>query len=50
MDNSLKNFVGLRGKTYSYFKDNNDEDKKNKKYKEVCHKKENLNLKISKTV
>ena len=23
-------FVGLRAKTYSYFKDNNDEDKKEK--------------------
>ena len=29
----MKEFVGLRAKTYSYLKDNNDEDKK------VCHKK-----------
>ena len=29
----MKWFVGLRAKTYSYLKDNNDEDKK------VCHKK-----------
>ena len=35
----IKKFVGLRGKTYSYFKGNNEEAKKNKKYKEVCHKK-----------
>ena len=34
----MKEFFGLRAKTYSYLKDNNDEDKK-----------ENLNLKIIKT-
>ena len=33
----MKEFVGLRAKTYSYLKDNNDEDKKAKK---VCQKKE----------
>ena len=26
----MKEFVGLRAKTYSYLKDNNDEDKKAK--------------------
>ena len=26
----MKKFAGLRGKTYSYLKDNNDEDKKAK--------------------
>ena len=26
----MKRFAGLRGKTYSYLKDNNDEDKKAK--------------------
>ena len=35
----LKEFVGLRAKTYSYLKDNNDEDKKSKKHKKMCHKK-----------
>ena len=34
----MKEFVGLRGKTYSYLKDNNDEDKKVKATKK-CHKK-----------
>ena len=27
---SMKEFVGLRAKTYSYLRDNNDEDKKEK--------------------
>ena len=31
----MKIFVGLRGKTYSYLKDNNDEDKKAKGTKSV---------------
>ena len=35
----MKTFVGLRVKTYSYIKDNNDEDKKAKGTKKVCHKK-----------
>ena len=35
----LKEFVGLRAKTYSYLKDNNDEDRKSKKHKKMCHKK-----------
>ena len=35
----MKNFVGLRAKTYSFIKDNNDEDKKAKGTKKVCHKK-----------
>ena len=33
----MKTFVGLRVKTYSYLKDNNDEDKKAKRTK--CVKK-----------
>ena len=40
----MKEFFGLRAKTYSYLKDNNDEDKKQKAQKE------NLNFKITKTV
>ena len=35
----MKTFVGLRAKTYSYLKDNNDEDKKAKRHKKVRHKK-----------
>ena len=35
----MKEFVGLKAKTYSYFKDNNDEDKKKKAHKKMCHKK-----------
>ena len=31
----MKDFVGLRGKTYSYSKDNNDEDKEVKTQKSV---------------
>ena len=35
----MKNeFVGLRAKTYSYLKENNDKDK-DKRHKKVCHKK-----------
>ena len=45
----MKEFVGLRAKIYSYLKDNNDEDKKQKAQK-VCHKKNNLNFKITQTV
>ena len=37
----MKKFVGLRAKTYSYLKDNKDENKKIKKHKKVCHKKKN---------
>ena len=33
----MKEFVRLRGKTYSYLKDNNDKDKKQWKQKK-CHK------------
>ena len=36
----MKTFVGLRAKTYSYLKDNNDEDKKAKRTK--CVKKRKL--------
>ena len=35
----MKDFVGLRAKTYSYLKDNIDEGKKTKTYKKMCHKK-----------
>ena len=35
----MKEFVGLRAKTDSYLKDNNDEDKK-AKTKKVCQKKQ----------
>ena len=35
----MKEFVGLRAKTYSYLKDNNDENQKSKRHKKVCHKK-----------
>ena len=35
----MKEFVGLRTKTYSYLKGNNDEDKKAKDTKKMCHKK-----------
>ena len=35
----MQTFVGLRGETYSYLKDNNHEDKKGKGTKKVCHKK-----------
>ena len=33
----MKEFVGLRAKTSSYLKDNNDEDKKAKGKKKVRH-------------
>ena len=45
----MKELVGLREKTYSYFKDNNDEDKKAKGTKKYDIKR-NLNFKIIKTV
>ena len=35
----MKEFVGLKSKIYSYLKDNNEEDKKRKRDKKVCHKK-----------
>ena len=35
----MREFVELRAKTYSYFKDNNNEDKKAKGRTKVCHKK-----------
>ena len=46
----MKKLVGLRAKTYSYLKDNNDEDTKVKQCKKVVHKKKTLNLKITKAV
>ena len=36
---TMKEFAGLRAKTYSYLKDNDDEYEKSKMYKKVCHKK-----------
>ena len=33
----IEEFVGLRAKTYDYLKDNNDEDKKTKRQKNVGH-------------
>ena len=45
----MKEFVGLWPKTYSYFKDNNDEDEKEKGTKK-CVIKKDFNLKIIKTV
>ena len=45
----MKEFVGLRAKTYSYLKDNNDESKKSKRHKKVSHKKK-LNFRIIKTL
>ena len=44
----MKEFVGLRTKTCSYLKDNNDDDKKAKGRKK-CIIKKNLNLKIINT-
>ena len=34
-------FVGLRAKSYSYVKDNNNEYKKSKRQKKVCNSKKN---------
>ena len=45
----MKEFTGLRAKTYTYLKNNIDEDKKAKCTKKVCHQ-ENLNFKTIKTV
>ena len=44
----MKEFVGLRTKTCSYLKDNNDDDKKAKGRKK-CIIKKDLNLKIINT-
>ena len=46
---TMTKFVGLRAKTYSYFINDSSEDKKAKGTKK-CVIKENLNLKIIKTV
>ena len=46
---SIKEFVRLRGKTYSYLKDNNEEDKKAKGTRSVSQK-ENLHCKFMKIV
>ena len=46
----MTKLVGLRAKTYSYLIDDSNEDKKNKKAQKSVSWKENLNLKILKTV
>ena len=43
----MKEFVGLRAKTYSYFKDNNDEKARGAK---MCIIKRKVYFKIIKTV
>ena len=48
VEKSMRKFVGLRAKTYSYLIDDSREDKKAKGTNK-CHKK-NLNLRIIKTV
>ena len=35
----MNKFFGLSAKTYSYLKDNNNEDKKSKKHEHLCYKK-----------
>ena len=35
----MKEFLGLRAKTCTYLKDNNNEDRKNKRHEKMCHKK-----------
>ena len=35
----MKEFIGLTAKTCSFLKDDNDEDKKSKMQKNVCHQK-----------
>ena len=45
----MKEYFGLREKTYSYLEDSNDENKK-RKIQESVSSKETLNLKIIKTV
>ena len=45
----MRKFVGLREKTYSYLIDDSSEDNKRKGTKK-CAIKENLNLKIIRTV
>ena len=44
----MKGLFRLREKTYSYLKDNNDEDKKGKGKKSVYHLKKPLNFNIIK--
>ena len=45
----MKELVGLKEKTYSYLKDNNDQNKKAKGWKSLSQK-EKLNSKIKKAV
>ena len=45
----MKQFFGLKSKTYRHLKNSNDENKKSKRQKKVSHKKKK-NLKIRKTV
>ena len=46
----MKKILGLTAKKHSFFKENNDEAKKAKGTKKNVSLKENLNLKIFKTV
>ena len=41
----MTDFGAFRPIACSHLIDDNDEDKKVRRYKKVCHKKENLNLK-----
>ena len=45
----MKEFVGLRPKTYSYLEDSDDENKNSKRQKKYVPWKENLNFKIINT-
>ena len=45
----MKEFVGLRPKTYSYLEDSDDENKNSKRQKKYVSWKENLNFKIINT-
>ena len=42
----MSTFVRFRAKTYSCLIDDDNEDKKEKKHKKVCHKKKNLIWKL----
>ena len=35
----MKEFLGLRAKTYSYLIDDSSDDKKSKRHQKACHKK-----------
>ena len=50
MENSWKDFFGLRTKGYSYLIDDGSENKKSKRHIKMYRKIEKLNLKVKKTV